>query len=139
MTAVQRMLIAQEGLELMPYTDTVGKWTIGVGRNLTDKGISKDEAMALLSSDIADAIDDIYHLFSCYDNLSEARQQVLISMAFNLGRTRLSTFTRFIGAVHRSDWEDAADEMMDSTWAKQVGVRAVTLSRMMRHSTSEWI
>ena len=133
------MLIAQEALRLLPYTDTVGKLTIGAGRNLTDKGISKDEAMMLLNADLADAIDDVQHLFSCYDELSDPRKQVLVSMAFNLSRERLGKFTRFIGAVHRSDWEDAADEMLDSTWAKQVGERATVLSRMMRHNTSEWI
>jgi len=139
MTDLQAMLMAQEGLRLKPYTDSVGKLTIGVGRNLDDKGISKDEASMLLNADIADAIDDVQHLFSCYDELSEPRKMVLVSMAFNMGRERLGKFTRFIGAVHRSDWEDAADEMLDSTWAKQVGPRAVTLSRMMRHSTSEWV
>lgn len=139
MTALQNMLIAHEGLRLTVYVDSLGIETIGVGRNLRDKGISKNEATMLLNADIADAIDDVQHLFSCYDDLSDPRKQVLVSMAFNLGRERLGKFTRFIGAVHRSDWDDAADEMLDSTWAKQVGTRALTLSRMMRHSTSEWV
>lgn len=139
MTPLQHMLMAQEGLKLTVYLDSVGIETIGVGRNLRDKGITKDEAIMLLNADIADAIEDVQHLFSCYDTLSEPRRMVLVSMAFNLGRDRLGKFVRFIGAVHRSDWDDAADEMLDSKWAKQVGNRALVLSRMMRHSQSEWV
>jgi len=142
-TDLQRMLIAQECrdgvIPLKPYEDSVGKWTIGVGRNLSDKGISLEEATMFLNRDIADAIDDVRHSFSCYDQLSRPRQLVLVSMAFNLGRVRLAKFVRFIGAVHRGAWDEAADEMLDSTWAKQVGTRATTMAQMMRQNTSEWV
>ena len=139
MTDIQDMLIHQEGMKLNPYRDSVGKITIGCGRNLDDKGITHEEAMMLLNSDIADAIDDVQHVCSIYEHLSRPRQMVLISMAFNLGRARLNTFVRFLGAIHREDWEDAAEEMLQSKWAKQVGQRAVILAQMMRHNTSEWV
>lgn len=138
MTALQHMVMAQEGLRLKPYTDSLGNWTIGVGRNLDEKGVSEDEAMMLLNNDLADAIDDVRHVCSVYDELSEPRKQVLVSMAFNMGRTRLEGFVRFLGAIHRGDWDDAADEMLDSQWAKEVGARATTLSRMMRNNV-EWV
>lgn len=139
MTDLQSMLIAQEGLKLKPYLDTVGKWTIGIGRNLDDKGISQDEAIMFLNADIADAIEDVQHLCSVYEELSEPRRMVLVSMAFNMGRDRLSKFVRFLGAIHREAWDEAADEMLDSKWAKQTGQRAVTLARMMRENTSAWV
>ena len=56
---VQNMLIRHEGLKLFPYQCPAGKTTIGVGRNLDDKGISEKEAMYMLNEDIQ----------SCYDSL----------------------------------------------------------------------
>ena len=138
MTELQQMLLRHEGKRNKPYTDSVGKLTIGIGRNLDDKGLSDDEIFHLLNNDIADAIEDVRHCFSCYDQISEARKMVLVSMAFNLGRTRLAKFVRFIGAVHLGRWEEAAEEMLDSAWAKQVGDRAVTLATMMRDDTTDW-
>ena len=133
------MLLHHEGKRNKAYTDSVGKLSIGIGRNLDDKGLSDDEIFHLLNNDIADAIEDVRHCFSCYDQLSEARRMVLVSMAFNLGRARLAKFVRFIGAVHLGRYDEAAEEMLDSTWAKQVGQRAITLATMMRDDTTEWL
>jgi lysozyme len=139
MSDVQDMLRHQEGERLTPYVDSVGKVTIGIGRNLTDKGISIEESRTFFYRDVADAMEDVRHCFSCYDALSRPRQLVLISMAFNLGRARLSKFVRFIGAVHLGKYDEAAEEMLNSTWAGQVGVRATTLAHMMRDNVSEWV
>ena len=145
MTDLQAMLMQQEGTgpyhdgRFFPYVDSVGKTTIGYGHNLDAKGMSDAEVMMLLSSDIADALDDVRHCFSCYDQLSRARQLVLVSMAFNLGRERLNKFVRFIGAVHRGDWQEAAEEILDSTAAKQAPDRYKALAKMMRENTSQWV
>lgn len=146
MTPLQQLLMHQEGTGPMkdgrffPYLDGVGKWTIGYGRNLSDNGISRDEALTLFNADIADAITDVRHCFSCYDTLSSTRQMVLVSLAFNLGRERLGKFVRFIGAVHRGAWDEAAEELLDSKAAKtQAAPRYHELARMMRTDTSEWI
>jgi lysozyme len=139
MTDLQQMIMDQEGLRLKVYLDSLGIETIGVGRNLRDKGISTDEAMILLNSDLCDALDDVRHCFSCYDSLSRPRQLVLIGLAFNLGREKLAKFVRFIGAIHRSDWNDAADELKNSKWYTQVGTRGVIYVKMIRENTSEWI
>ena len=117
----------------------MGKTTIGIGRNLDDKGLSDDEVFHLFNNDTADAIEDVRHCFSCYDQLSEARKMVLGDMAFNLGRARLAKFVRFIGAVHLGKYDEAAEHMLDSLWAKQVGQRALTLATMMREDTTEWL
>ena len=145
MTKLQQLIMHHEGTGPMaqgryfPYQDSVGKWTIGYGRNLTDNGLSKDEVLMLLSSDIADAIDDVRHCFSCYDTLSETRQMVLVSLAFNLGRARLAGFVRFIGAVHRGAFDEAAEELLDSKAAKQAPARYKELADMMRLDTSLWV
>ena len=139
MTDLEAMPRQHEGERLRPYVDTVGKVTIGVGHNLTDKGIPQTVSNMLLMEDIADAIDDVRHVCSVYDQLSRPRQLVLLSMAFNLGRERLGKFVHFLGAIHRGDWEDAADEMLQSQWARQVGTRATTLAKMMREDNSQWV
>lgn len=53
---LREQLERHEGLRLKPYKDTVGKLTIGIGRNLDDKGISRKEAFALLDNDIAEVV-----------------------------------------------------------------------------------
>lgn len=146
MTDAQAMLMAQEGAgprdahgRFLPYSDSLGHLTIGYG-HLVAKGMPPDIANMLFMSDIADAIDDIRHLFSCYDQLSRPRQLVLISMSFNLGRERLSVWTHFIGAVHRGAWNEAADHMLDSKAAKHdAPSRYEQLARMMRDNKSEWV
>lgn len=140
MTDIQAMLIQQEGMELKPYVDTVGKMTIGVGRNLADKGLSREEALYLLNNDIADALEDVRHCFSCYDQLSRPRQMVLVSLAYNLGRAKLAKFVRFIGAVHLGKWGEAADELLDSKAAREdAPARYRELARMMRDNSSAWV
>ncbi|MDP3703688.1 MAG: lysozyme, partial [Candidatus Omnitrophota bacterium] len=96
--ALERQLIAHEGLRLKPYTDTVGKLTIGVGRNLTDKGITKAEALYLLERDIEECIADLV-TFPWFGRLDSVRQRVMIDMRFNLGPSRLRKFRRTLAAV----------------------------------------
>ena len=140
MTDIEAMLRHHEGERLTPYVDSVGKVTIGIGRNLTDKGISAEECRSFLYRDIADAMEDVLHCFSCYDQLSRPRQLVLVSMAYNLGRAKLAKFVRFIGAVHLGKWDEAADELLDSKAAKQdAPARYQQLAKMMRENVSVWV
>lgn len=131
---VKTMLVVDEGLRLKPYRDTVGKLTIGIGRNLDDVGISKDEAFYLLENDIQRAIQDATDIFgtSAWLSLDEVRQAVILDMLFNLGKSRFLTFKKFIQAVKEKDFERAAEEMLDSRWARQVKKRAERLAYMMR-------
>ena len=124
-------LTRDEGLRLMPYTDTVGKLTIGVGRNLTDKGISEDEARILLDADIKEHLQLLDDNLEWWRTMSENRQRVLANMAFNMGKGLLS-FVNTLAAMKRGDYEVAADGMVASKWAQQVGPRATRLVKMMR-------
>lgn len=121
-----------EGVKRFPYRDTVGKLSIGVGRNLDDVGLAEDEINFLLNNDIYRAEITARTLCAGFDRLSDARKAVLINMAFNLGQTRLAGFRRFLEAVKELDWEQAAKEMLDSRWSQQVGQRAVRLANQMR-------
>lgn len=131
-TDLREQLILDEGLRLKPYTDTVGKLTIGVGRNLTDKGISNAEAMSLLENDIASHVEDLDRDLPWWRQLSEARQQVLANMCFNLGITKLLMFKNTLDHVARGEYDQAAEGMLASLWASQVGPRAQRLAKLMR-------
>jgi lysozyme len=129
--ALIEQLKLHEGVEKYPYVDTVGKMTIGVGRNLTDRGISTATIEQMLIEDIELVQDELDKLHPDWCKLSEKRQRVLIDMCFNLGAPRLNTFTKFWKALKSHRYTEASQEMLDSKWANQVGQRAHTLSKMM--------
>lgn len=129
---LSKQLEIDEGKRPKMYLDTVGKWTAGVGRNISDRAFSEDEIQLMLSNDINLAAKDVRQLVPGFDNLDDVRQEVLVNMSFNLGYDRLSGFKKFIAAVNSSEFATASLEMLDSKWAKQVGARAVRLSNAMR-------
>jgi lysozyme len=131
-----RMLKLHEGVRLKPYADTVGKMTIGVGRNLDDKGITLEEADYLLSNDISAAWLSLVSRVECFSRLDTVRQSVLLDMAVNLGTDGLLKFRKTLVLVAGGKYAEAAVEMLDSEWARQVGHRAQRLSMMMR--TGNW-
>ena len=122
-----------EGLELKPYLDSsaVGVLTIGYGRNLEDRGITKEEAEMLLLNDLAISTKE-GESFGFFKDLTDSRQDVIIEMIFNLGLTRFKKFKKTIKAIENKDFASAADEMLNSKWAGQVGQRAITLSNKFR-------
>jgi lysozyme len=128
---LRSQLERHEGLRLKPYRDTVGKLTVGYGRNLEDVGISRDEADFMLDNDI-DQVERQLDTVDEYRDLNDVRQTVIANMAFNLGFAGLMGFKNMWSAIDRRDWDRAADEMLNSKWARQVGVRAVELSEIMR-------
>src|ERR1700747_481899 len=129
-TDLKNILITHEGLKLKPYKDTVGKITIGVGRDLDDMGITEDEAMLMLDNDIARTVAEA-NKFTWFGSLSENRQIVICSMIFNLGLSRFKNFKNMIAAIEIQHFCNAAEEMRNSTWATQVGDRCNQLAAMM--------
>jgi|TARA_Y100000361_G_C11128308_1_gene327354 lysozyme len=125
-----------EGVEHKPYTDTVGKLTIGVGRNLDDRGLSDDEIDYILANDIKIVEDELDVWWKDWRTMDETRQRVVADMLFNMGRPTLAKFKNFLSALQEQDYERASVEMMDSNWARQVKGRADTLARMMRDGSS---
>ena len=130
---IKEQLVRHEGLRLKPYRCTAGKLTIGIGRNLDDCGISQTEAYALLENDIQNCekhlLDEIPEI---YNGLDEVRKSVLLNLCFNLGIGGLLGFNNTLAYIAAGDWERAANGMLASKWAKQVGRRAIELSEMMR-------
>ena len=129
---LKQQLKLHEGVEKYPYEDTVGKLTIGVGWNLSDRGLPDFIIDALLDHAIEEAKAELDRVFPVWSGLSRARKQVLVDMMFNLGAPRFMTFHRFRKALTMGQFDEAAKEMLDSKWAKQVGKRAERLAKMMR-------
>src|SRR5690554_2169347 len=131
----RELLITQlkrhEGLRLKPYRDTVGKLTVGYGRNLDDRGITAEEAELMLTRDVDEVIEDLERM-PLFLSLDPMRKVVLANMCFNLGLPGLLGFKKMLAALSLHDFDEAARQMMDSKWARQVGVRAVELSEIMR-------
>ena len=136
MSAFKDHLIWAEDWRNFPYQDSVGKTSIGVGRNLDDNGLSDDEVNYLLQNDMRRAVIDASS-FPYWDSLSDARQLVVADMCFNLGLARFRGFVRTNQALEGGDWSLAAEEMVDSKWYRQVGRRARRLVEIMRKGTLE--
>lgn len=134
---LREQLIRDEGIRLKAYYDTMGKITVGVGRNLTDKGLSQDEALYLLDNDIREAQNGVLTVLPWTVGLDEPRMAVLINMAFNLGLRGLLSFRKTLEAIAKADYDDAAKHMLDSDWAEQVGKRATRLAEQMR--SGRWV
>lgn len=126
---------AAQGPELFPYRDTVGKLTIGYGRNLDDRGITAKEADFLLATDIRYTVAEAESL-PYWEELDSVRRIVVADMIYNLGFSRFRGFKRFHAALIKHDYNLAAHEMKDSRWYKQTFRRARVLRKAMQ--TGVW-
>ena len=153
-THLIKQLVQSEGLRLEVYQDTLGIDTIGVGRNLEDRGITKEEldamdfpnieavyehgiteadAAYLLENDVQIVEEELLNAHACVADLDSVRQLVLVDMAFNMGVPRLRKFKKMWAAIHQEDFRTAAKEMLDSRWAVQVKSRSHKLAHAMHH------
>lgn len=126
------LLTQHETYKQFPYTDLTGHLTVGIGRNLSDRGISITEAGYLLDDDIGYFYGKLCHHLNFFNRLNESRQIALIDMCFNVGLQSFLNFTQMILALEAGDYDRAADEMLKSKWAKQVGERASYLANIMQ-------
>ena len=150
-SALIDQLILHEGMVLKVYQDHLGIDTIGVGRNLEDRGITDGElafmsmlrteiyeqgiteanARFLLANDIDIVEEELRNAHPCIDRLDDVRIRVVLDMAFNMGVPRLLKFKNMWAGIHDGDYVRASAEMLDSRWATQVGQRATRLSKAM--------
>ncbi len=141
---VKESIKKHEGFSLECYNDTEGHPTVGWGhllREPLDHPITEKQAELWFEADFAEAVEDAKAVCETkevpWHALSDARKEVLVEMAFNLGRTRLSKFNRAFAALSYMNWPEAARELMDSKWANQVGNRAVTLAAKMSRDAQD--
>lgn len=138
---LKKELLRDEGLRLKIYVDSEGVPTVGVGHNLSDMEITEPEALAYLEADIDRTVKDLDRELPWWRELDQVRQHVLLNMAFNMGVKErrkdgtirgLVTFTTTLAFVKHGMYGEAAISMLQSLWAKQVGVRAKRLSQQMQ-------
>jgi lysozyme len=133
-----KLLTRDEGLRLKPYRCTAGKLTIGVGRNLEDVGITKEEAEQMLANDISRVTVDIVKRIPWALKLDDARFSVIHSMVFQMGIGGVMNFRKFLNALQMGDYVKASIEMMDSKWAQHDSpARAKRLAEVMRSGKLE--
>ena len=152
-----KMIAIHEGIVLNVYQDHLGINTVGIGRNLDDRGITdgelsfinktidevydsgltEEEAYYLCMNDIAIVEKELLANKPIVNQLSAVRQMVLIDMAFNMGVPRLMKFKNMWLAIEKVNYQLANEEMIDSRWAGQVGSRAMKLSLAMKNG--EWV
>jgi len=152
-----KMIAIHEGIVLSVYQDHLGINTVGIGRNLDDRGITdgellfmnktmddiydngltEEEAYYLCMNDIAIVEKELLASKPIVNQLNAVRQMILIDMAFNMGVPRLMQFKNMWLAIEKVNYLLACEEMIDSRWAGQVGSRAMKLSVAMKNG--EWI
>lgn len=134
LTQVRKRLIEHEGIKLKPYHCTAGKLTIGVGRNLDDRGISQATATQMLEEDIEIVLDELKRALPFWENLKWNYKEALVDLAFNMGVPRLMMFRNMLSAIEADDPAKAAEELLDSRYASQVGKRASNIAALLRAS-----
>ena len=135
---LREQLKIDEGVKYEVYDDHLGYKTFGIGHLVTPQDeeygspvgtpVSEDRVNSIFDKDVETYISESEKVFGNLRQMPEEAQQVIVNMCFNMGAPRLSQFKKFIKAIHDEDWATASVEMLDSRWAKQVGVRATRLS-----------
>ena len=134
METLEEMLIRHEGLKFKPYLCSAGKLTIGIGRNLDSKGITKQEAMYMFYNDIEECERDLINRVfqGIFFDFPKTIQNVLLNMRFQLGQDGFRGFRKMIAAFKKKDYEKAISEMIDSQWYNQTTNRANDLIKIVR-------
>lgn len=115
-----KKLRLDEGTRFKLYKCSAGKWTIGIGRNLSDRGISEDEKELMFSNDIAECLDDLPVIFPGFNKFSKARQGAFLNMRFQMGATRFRKFKLMIRAANNGAWMEVIVQAKNSKWFRQM-------------------
>jgi len=129
------MLIRHEGRKDVPYLCPAGKLTIGIGHNITDKGLPKDiqayldehgyitDAMIdrIFAADVMEAMSACMKLYPQFNSFSEGRKIALIDFLFNVGIGTAQEFKSTNRAINGGNWEAAAENIRHSLYWKQLG------------------
>jgi len=142
MEKLQEELENDEGVKYEIYNDHLGYPTFGIGHLILDSDpeygsdtgteVSEDRVKEAFASDVVGVVSDCETLYPDFEELPEDAQRIIANMMFNMGRPRLSKFKGMKRGVDAQDWNAAADEMVDSSWYKQVTNRADRLVERMR-------
>ena len=135
-----KQLTADEGVKPQVYKDSLGLWTIGIGRlvdpSIPGSGLRPEEIQYLFANDLEDRLTSLSTQLPWMTLLDEARQGVLLNMSFQMGVTGLLKFKNTLELVRTGKYVEAATAMLQSLWAKQTPKRAGRLAKQML--TGEW-
>lgn len=135
-----KQLTVDEGVKPQVYKDSLGLWTIGIGRlvdpSIPGSGLRPEEIQYLFANDLKDRLTSLSAKLPWLATLDEARQGVLLNMSFQLGVTGLLKFKNTLELVRTGKYIEAASAMRKSLWAKQTPKRAGRLAKQM--STGKW-
>ena len=136
-------IAVDEGVKYEIYLDHLGLPTFGIGHLVRDDdpesgqpvgtAVSEDRVNECFDKDVEIVIDDCRQLYEDFDDLPGEAQLIIANMMFNMGRPRLSKFKGMKAGVDTRDWNEAADQMVDSRWYNQVTNRAERLVQRMRN------
>ena len=144
---LRAQLAIDEGIKYEVYNDHLGYATFGIGHLVLESDpeygqevgtpVNESRVIDVFEQDMQSVLRDCNILYTDFHYLPEEAQQIIANMMFNMGRPRLSKFKGMKRGVDARDWDAAADEMVDSSWYKQVTNRAdrlVTRMRAIRHA-----
>jgi len=135
-----KQLTVDEGIKPQVYKDSLGLWTIGIGRlvdpSIPGSGLRPEEIQYLFANDLEDRLISLSSKLPWMSNLDEARQGVLLNMSFQMGVTGLLKFKNTLELVRTGKYTEASVSMLQSLWAKQTPKRAARLAKQML--TGEW-
>ena len=139
---IKEDLVKHEGYVTEIYLCSENYPTFGIGHMVTEEDmeytwpvgtpVTDERILQVFHDDCNEAVKDVDSIFDDVRNHPDNVVRVLVNMAFNLGRSRLSKFKNMVAAVNAKDYNKAADEMIDSKWYRQVKTRGVELAEIMR-------
>jgi lysozyme len=132
-----------EGCKYEIYLDHLGLPTFGIGHLVTEDDpehgqevgttVSEERVIEVFEKDVQVTIDECKKLYDDWLDLPDEVQLIIANMMFNMGRPRLSQFKGMKAGIDARDWNQAADEMVDSKWYRQVTNRADRLVTRMKN------
>jgi len=128
---LRRSLVMHENYEKFPYIDPMGKVTIGIGYNLSDRGMPDEWIIKQYNEDVNYHYTNLYESYPWFRDLNNDRQVALVDMCFNLGYRNFQSFKKMIRALENHRYDEASFEMLSSKWAHQVNSRATRLAHVM--------
>lgn len=138
------LLHRDEGVVDEIYLDHLGFKTFGAGHLVKESDpeftlpvgtkVSSDRINECFREDLRTTLFDCERIYPHFYGLPENAQMVIASMAFNLGRPKLSKFKNMKAAVDAGNFELASKEMLNSRWAEQLPNRSARLAKMMREA-----
>jgi lysozyme len=145
MQKLKKLITMQEGYRQFPYDDATGlsvqaphgKITIGIGRNIQDKGIDITEADKMLEDDLNYLVPKLKAALPYFDNLGDVRQGVLVDIAFNLGFNGLMEFKNMLALIEQQKFHEASLELLNSKAANQLPRRYKDNATML--DAGEWV